>query len=176
MCVCVCVRMRVCVCMCVCVCACMADDETDYFSSESNHWLTPAQRAALKEKEAAIATAREDARRTQRVTIDVAGRRVLTADDARTQGPGTQTCTHRKCMHTQTHTCKYTQRHRHTHRHTGNATSLSLSLSLSLLPPHARTHVIATQRPSCGRRTRPSWPSSTWPRMRGRPPHPRPPC
>ena len=65
----------------------IADDETDYFTSENNHWLSPDQRQALKVKEAEIQAVRDASRRTQRLTIDLAGRRVVDSGDFQTQGP-----------------------------------------------------------------------------------------
>ena len=67
------------------------DDETDYFSSENNLWLPPQQREALKAKEEAIAQARDNARRSHRITLDLAGRRVVDSGDQHAHGTARST-------------------------------------------------------------------------------------
>jgi len=53
------------------------DDETDYYSSETNTWLSTKEKERLKSKEEAILAAREEREKQRRVTIDIAGRRVV---------------------------------------------------------------------------------------------------
>lgn len=61
------------------------DDETDYFSSESNRWLTEEQRALLREKEKQMLQSKEDAKSSRRIIIDIAGRQILESNDAHEQ-------------------------------------------------------------------------------------------
>jgi len=67
-------------------CTCRTDDELDYYSSETNKWLSPEQRKALAAKEASLRQAVDDNRRTQRLTLDLAGRRVVDSGDTAQQG------------------------------------------------------------------------------------------
>ncbi len=63
----------------------MIDDEMDYFSVESNVWLSPEQRAELKQKEEELFQKKHASRlnKSVRVTIDFAGRQVIQpADEA----------------------------------------------------------------------------------------------
>lgn len=53
------------------------DDETDYYSSETNSWLSNKEKETLRQKEEAIRVAREERERQRLVTIDLAGRRVV---------------------------------------------------------------------------------------------------
>jgi len=74
------------------------DDESDYFATDSNQWLTSKQRGALRSKEAEMHAKRHASRRdrSRQVTLDFAGRRVVeedidvatsvTADDAGDDG------------------------------------------------------------------------------------------
>ncbi|XP_064475016.1 activating signal cointegrator 1-like [Ornithodoros turicata] len=56
------------------------DDDSDYFSTE-NMWLTPEQRDQVRRREAEMRAEREKSRRTQRITFDLAGRRVVTEEE-----------------------------------------------------------------------------------------------
>jgi hypothetical protein len=62
------------------------DDESDYFSVDSDKWLTPEQRQKLKEREAQIRDQRHGSRLNQRFTFDFAGRTVM-PDNAETYDP-----------------------------------------------------------------------------------------
>eukprot|EP01135_Chromosphaera_perkinsii_P004049 Nk52_evm62s266 gene=Nk52_evmTU62s266 len=54
------------------------DDESDYYQShESNRWLSKEQRALLKHKEESLRSKQEEARRTVRITLDFAGRKII---------------------------------------------------------------------------------------------------
>ena len=57
------------------------DDEADYFSVDSNKWLTPEQRAALEKKREELHAGRHQSRLHRRVNLDFAGRRVVEAED-----------------------------------------------------------------------------------------------
>ena len=57
------------------------DDEADYFSVDSNKWLTPEQRAALQKKGEELHEGRHQSRLNRRVNLDFAGRRVVEAND-----------------------------------------------------------------------------------------------
>lgn len=57
------------------------DDEADYFSVDSNKWLTPEQRAALEKKREELHAGRHQSRLNRRVNLDFAGRRVVEAED-----------------------------------------------------------------------------------------------
>lgn len=56
------------------------DDDSDYFSSD-NKWLTQEQREKVRKHEAETRAQHEASRKTQRLTFDFAGRRVLTAEE-----------------------------------------------------------------------------------------------
>lgn len=55
------------------------DDESDYFATDSNQWLTFKQRDTLRSKEAEIRAKRHASRRdrSRQVTLDFTGRRVI---------------------------------------------------------------------------------------------------
>eukprot|EP00043_Microstomoeca_roanoka_P014564 m.144588 g.144588 ORF g.144588 m.144588 type:complete len:614 (-) comp16045_c2_seq1:107-1948(-) len=53
------------------------DDEADYFSTDSNKWLSRKQRDELQQKEEELRQQRHDARRNRMLTIDFAGRRIV---------------------------------------------------------------------------------------------------
>jgi hypothetical protein len=57
------------------------DDEADYYSVDSNKWLTPEQRAALERKGEELHAGRHQSRLNRRVNLDFAGRRVVEAAD-----------------------------------------------------------------------------------------------
>ncbi|KAM4675501.1 activating signal cointegrator 1 [Discoglossus pictus] len=53
------------------------DDESDYFATDSNQWLSQAEREALRIKEQELQELRHASRLAHKVTIDFAGRRIL---------------------------------------------------------------------------------------------------
>ncbi|XP_069621829.1 activating signal cointegrator 1 isoform X1 [Ranitomeya imitator] len=53
------------------------DDESDYFSTDSNQWLSQAERETLCKKEQELQELRHASRLSRKVTIDFAGRKVL---------------------------------------------------------------------------------------------------
>ncbi|EFX82942.1 hypothetical protein DAPPUDRAFT_315992 [Daphnia pulex] len=53
------------------------DDESDYFNADSNKWLNPKQRDALRTKEKELRDSRHGSRRQIKVTLDFAGRQVI---------------------------------------------------------------------------------------------------
>jgi len=53
------------------------DDESDYFSVDTNKWLTPQQREALKKKKQEVHDERHKSRLDRRITFDFAGRKVV---------------------------------------------------------------------------------------------------
>ena len=56
------------------------DDESDYFSADSNRWLSPEERDARKKTEEKRRLMREEAKKKITITLDFAGRRVVTED------------------------------------------------------------------------------------------------
>ncbi|XP_021358505.1 activating signal cointegrator 1-like isoform X2 [Mizuhopecten yessoensis] len=57
------------------------DDESDYFSTDSNQWLSKKQREALRKRNEELRSERFASRRDMKVTLDFAGRRVLEAEN-----------------------------------------------------------------------------------------------
>ncbi len=57
------------------------DDQSDYVSAESNPWLSEQERAALRAAADKVAADAEARKRRVTVTIDLVGRRVLSADE-----------------------------------------------------------------------------------------------
>ncbi|XP_034015681.1 activating signal cointegrator 1 [Thalassophryne amazonica] len=57
------------------------DDESDYFATESNQWLSPSERDLLKKKEEELRELRHASRKDRRITLDFAGRRVIDESD-----------------------------------------------------------------------------------------------
>lgn len=53
------------------------DDESDYFATESNQWLSPSEREKLKKKEEELRELRYASRKDRKITLDFAGRQVL---------------------------------------------------------------------------------------------------
>lgn len=53
------------------------DDESDYFSTDSNQWLSQAERETLRKKEQELQELRHASRLSRKVTIDFAGRKVI---------------------------------------------------------------------------------------------------
>jgi len=56
------------------------DDESDYFNVDSNKWLTPQQREALKKKKEELHEEKHKSRLDRRITFDFAGRKVVEDD------------------------------------------------------------------------------------------------
>ncbi|KAJ8417954.1 hypothetical protein AAFF_G00227970 [Aldrovandia affinis] len=57
------------------------DDESDYFSSDSNQWLSPVERESIRQREAELRELRHASRRDRKITLDFAGRQVLEEGD-----------------------------------------------------------------------------------------------
>ncbi|XP_061671308.1 activating signal cointegrator 1 isoform X2 [Syngnathoides biaculeatus] len=53
------------------------DDESDYFGTESNQWLSTAERDKLRKKEEELRNLRHACRKDRKITLDFAGRQVL---------------------------------------------------------------------------------------------------
>ena len=53
------------------------DDEMDYFSVDSNRWLSGGEKKRLRSKEDALREKRHESRRTKAVTIDFTGRKIV---------------------------------------------------------------------------------------------------
>ena len=68
------------------------DDQNDYFSIESNAWLSDSERATLRQMQMEEEEAKEEIKKKLLVTIDLLGRRVLT--DA-SKGENSQKTNHR---------------------------------------------------------------------------------
>ncbi|XP_076354543.1 activating signal cointegrator 1 [Tachypleus tridentatus] len=57
------------------------DDECDYFTVESNKWLTKEERAKMLQKQKELYAKRHGSRTNKKITLDFAGRRVLEESD-----------------------------------------------------------------------------------------------
>ncbi|XP_060924312.1 activating signal cointegrator 1 [Limanda limanda] len=53
------------------------DDESDYFATESNQWLSPGERDKLRRKEEELREMRHASRKDRKITLDFAGRQVV---------------------------------------------------------------------------------------------------
>ncbi|XP_028258315.1 activating signal cointegrator 1 [Parambassis ranga] len=53
------------------------DDESDYFATESNQWLSPSERDKLRKKEEELRELRHASRKDRKITLDFAGRQVI---------------------------------------------------------------------------------------------------
>uniref|UniRef100_A0A4W5L8W7 Activating signal cointegrator 1 third domain-containing protein n=1 Tax=Hucho hucho TaxID=62062 RepID=A0A4W5L8W7_9TELE len=53
------------------------DDESDYFATDSNQWLSPSEREHLRKKEEELRELRHASRKDRKITLDFAGRQVL---------------------------------------------------------------------------------------------------
>ncbi|XP_031704086.1 activating signal cointegrator 1 isoform X2 [Anarrhichthys ocellatus] len=53
------------------------DDESDYFATESNQWLSPNEREKLRKQEEELRELRYASRKDRKITLDFAGRQVL---------------------------------------------------------------------------------------------------
>ncbi|NWQ87127.1 TRIP4 protein, partial [Burhinus bistriatus] len=57
------------------------DDESDYFATDSNQWLSKQEREALQKREQELRELRHASRLAKKVTIDFAGRQILEEDN-----------------------------------------------------------------------------------------------
>ncbi|XP_015250119.1 PREDICTED: activating signal cointegrator 1-like [Cyprinodon variegatus] len=53
------------------------DDESDYFATESNQWLSPNEREKLRKMEEDLRELRHSSRKDRKITLDFAGRQVI---------------------------------------------------------------------------------------------------
>ncbi|KAM9861417.1 activating signal cointegrator 1 [Aulostomus maculatus] len=53
------------------------DDESDYFATDSNQWLSPSEREKLRKKEEELRELRHASRKDRKITLDFAGRQVI---------------------------------------------------------------------------------------------------
>lgn len=53
------------------------DDESDYFATESNQWLSPCEREKMRGKEEELRELRHASRKDRKITLDFAGRQVI---------------------------------------------------------------------------------------------------
>ncbi|XP_019360091.1 PREDICTED: activating signal cointegrator 1 isoform X2 [Gavialis gangeticus] len=57
------------------------DDESDYFATDSNQWLSKQEREVLQKREKELRELRHASRLTKKITIDFAGRQILEEED-----------------------------------------------------------------------------------------------
>ncbi|XP_053844314.1 activating signal cointegrator 1 [Vidua macroura] len=57
------------------------DDESDYFATDSNQWLSKQEREALQKREKELRELRHASRLAKKITIDFAGRQILEEDN-----------------------------------------------------------------------------------------------
>ncbi|XP_062405736.1 activating signal cointegrator 1 [Sardina pilchardus] len=53
------------------------DDESDYFATDSNQWLSPNERATLRKREEELREIKHASRKDRKITLDFAGRKVV---------------------------------------------------------------------------------------------------
>ncbi|XP_050164952.1 activating signal cointegrator 1 isoform X2 [Myiozetetes cayanensis] len=58
------------------------DDESDYFATDSNQWLSKQEREALQKREQELRELRHASRLAKKITIDFAGRQILEEDNS----------------------------------------------------------------------------------------------
>ncbi|NXA07875.1 TRIP4 protein, partial [Sapayoa aenigma] len=58
------------------------DDESDYFATDSNQWLSKQEREALQKREQELRELRHASRLAKKITLDFAGRQVLEEDNS----------------------------------------------------------------------------------------------
>uniref|UniRef100_A0A8C5UB22 Activating signal cointegrator 1 n=1 Tax=Malurus cyaneus samueli TaxID=2593467 RepID=A0A8C5UB22_9PASS len=58
------------------------DDESDYFATDSNQWLSKQEREALQKREQELRELRHASRLAKKITIDFAGRQILEEDSS----------------------------------------------------------------------------------------------
>ncbi|XP_013857025.1 activating signal cointegrator 1 [Austrofundulus limnaeus] len=61
------------------------DDESDYFATESNQWLSPGEREKLRKKEEELRELRHASRKDRKITLDFAGRQVFEEENNLTE-------------------------------------------------------------------------------------------
>lgn len=61
------------------------DDESDYFASDSNQWLSPGEREKLRRKDEELREIRHASRKDRNITLDFCGRRVVEEGDGLTE-------------------------------------------------------------------------------------------
>jgi hypothetical protein len=59
------------------------DDEADYFSTDSNQWLTKDDREMLRKREEELRSQRHGSRKDRKITLDFAGRQVIEEDTSK---------------------------------------------------------------------------------------------
>lgn len=57
------------------------DDESDYFATDSNQWLSPSERDKLRKKEEELRELRHASHRDRKITLDFAGRQIIEEGD-----------------------------------------------------------------------------------------------
>uniref|UniRef100_A0A3B4B1T5 Activating signal cointegrator 1 n=1 Tax=Periophthalmus magnuspinnatus TaxID=409849 RepID=A0A3B4B1T5_9GOBI len=57
------------------------DDESDYFATDSNQWLSPGEREKLRRREEELREIRHASRKDRKITLDFAGRQVIEEGD-----------------------------------------------------------------------------------------------
>ncbi|XP_076012336.1 activating signal cointegrator 1 isoform X2 [Genypterus blacodes] len=57
------------------------DDESDYFATDSNQWLSPNEREKLRKKEEELRELRHASRKDRKITLDFAGRQIVEEGD-----------------------------------------------------------------------------------------------
>lgn len=60
------------------------DDEADYFSTDSNQWLSKDDRELLRKREEELRSQRHVSRKDRKITLDFAGRQVIEEDPSKT--------------------------------------------------------------------------------------------
>jgi len=58
------------------------DDESDYFATDSNQWLSKQEREALQKREQELRELRHASQLAKKITIDFAGRQILEEDNS----------------------------------------------------------------------------------------------
>ncbi|KAF7703324.1 activating signal cointegrator 1 isoform X1 [Silurus meridionalis] len=61
------------------------DDESDYFASDSNQWLSTKERETLRKRDEELRELRHASRKDRKITLDFAGRRVVEEEENLTQ-------------------------------------------------------------------------------------------
>ncbi|XP_045216561.1 activating signal cointegrator 1-like [Mercenaria mercenaria] len=59
------------------------DDEADYFSTDSNQWLSKEDREMLRKREEELRSQRHASRKDRKITLDFAGRQVIEEDSSK---------------------------------------------------------------------------------------------
>ncbi|XP_028678577.2 activating signal cointegrator 1 [Erpetoichthys calabaricus] len=61
------------------------DDESDYYATDSNQWLSKSEREALRKKEEELRNLRHSSRTSRKITIDFAGRQIIDDENNMTE-------------------------------------------------------------------------------------------